>query len=569
MWSQLSAPARYQKKKVWTDPRFRHVGSIGKFVPCFEEDGEPTLQDRIDVLLQPVAAGVRGDHRDCVDALVETFMDVFAKHKKRDHILREFFLKNDGKLRGYECIGTRPIAPKRFTSDVEKLGGPNIKLDKDEDREKSIRRFSVTLYQNIAGRRKPPSGSLEQSKLAKLQEEQAEYEAELPKDPLQRIRESILRDRPPRVPRSNRTKRLITDIQSHSRVMLDDDDLPNSELLLDEGGRDRPRRYCCEKHAWRALGRVADLAEAHRDMCCREVELALDRCSTFSPSHDELRDFVGTLLERRAVVERNGQAWRDPVADKKASLAKSGGLLEDDKSKNIKDMAQRSTLCGNQTAGAPRHRRDVAPVTAAARWRGGSRISLLDVHAGARQLVAADESAQDEMAAHLKKVDKGALEQGADFYKATSVEVEKATRVPRILEDDEDQRKQLVRDVATCLKCAERPFVPGSLPDACTYDPGTLAARCGAVAARLVVEQALPQEQDAVFELLRRRTAVVHDPNREDDTKVKPTSGSYDAWARHCRTVDKYLYYRDSFQLNDAMSYDDDVPSEAESAPEE
>ena len=32
-------------------------------------------------------------------------------------------------------------------------------------------------------------------------------------------------------------------------------------LLLDEGGRDRPRRYCCEKHAWRALGRVADLAD--------------------------------------------------------------------------------------------------------------------------------------------------------------------------------------------------------------------------------------------------------------------------------------------------------------------
>ena len=84
------------------------------------------------------------------------------------------------------------------------------------------------------------------------------------------------------------------------------------------------------------------MAEAHRDMCCREVELALDRCATFSPSHDELRDFVGTLLERRAVVERNGQAWRDPVADKKASLEQSGGLLEDDKSKNIKDMAQRA-----------------------------------------------------------------------------------------------------------------------------------------------------------------------------------------------------------------------------------
>ena len=69
---------------------------------------------------------------------------------------------------------------------------------------------------------------------------------------------------------------------------------------------------------------------------------------------------------------------------------------------------------------------------------------------------------------------------------------------PGILEDDEDQQKQLVRDVATCLKCAERPFVSGSLPDACTYDPGTLAVAMHAVAARLVVEQALPQEQDAV-----------------------------------------------------------------------
>ena len=39
----LHQSAKYQKKKVWTDPRFRHVGSIGKFVPCFEEDGEPTL----------------------------------------------------------------------------------------------------------------------------------------------------------------------------------------------------------------------------------------------------------------------------------------------------------------------------------------------------------------------------------------------------------------------------------------------------------------------------------------------------------------------------------------------
>ena len=38
------------------------------------------------------------------------------------------------------------------------------------------------------------------------------------------------------------------------------------------------------------------------------------------------------------------------------------------------------------------------------------------------------------MAAHLKKVDKGALEQGADFYKATLVEEAKATRVAEVVD---------------------------------------------------------------------------------------------------------------------------------------
>ena len=31
--------------------------------------------------------------------------------------------------------------------------------------------------------------------------------------------------------------------------------------------------------------------------------------------------------------------------------------------------------CGNQISGAPRHRRDVVPVSASARWRGGSQRS--------------------------------------------------------------------------------------------------------------------------------------------------------------------------------------------------
>ena len=512
--TELSALSPTSKKKVYGDPRYRHVGHIGKFVPCFEEDGEPSLQDRIDVLLQPVAAGRRDDYRDVVDALVEVFLDVFAKEKQRDHILREFFTANDGKLRGFECIGTRPMAPKRFTTNVDTLGGLSIKLHKDEDRERSVRKFCVTLYQNVAGKRRPAPGSLG-GRAQNLQDEIVEFDEPL-KDPLQRVRDAAVRDRPPRPPRALRTKRLMKSVRASARVMLDDDDLPNQDALVDEGGRNAPRRYCCEKHAWRALGRVADLAEAHRDMACREVELAFDKCSTFSPSYDELSDFVGTLLERRAVVERNGQAWRDPGEDKRDSIEASGGYVEDDKSKDIKDMDQR-----------------------------------------AAQLVKADETAQDAMAKHLRKVDKGAREATSDFYKATAVKVETQRQKPHILEDDEDACKALVQDVALCLQCAERPMVLGDVPDACTYDPGKLAARTGAVAARLVVEQANPAEQEAVFELLRRRTNVVADPFRDDDAKVLPTAGAFDAWATHCKTVDAYLYYRDSFQLNDTMAYSD------------
>ena len=76
-------------------------------------------------------------------------MDVFAKHKKRDHILREFFLKNDGKTR----LRVHRLEADRAEKVHERRGEARrseIKLDKDEDREKSIRRFCVTLYQNVA-----------------------------------------------------------------------------------------------------------------------------------------------------------------------------------------------------------------------------------------------------------------------------------------------------------------------------------------------------------------------------------------------------------------------------------
>jgi hypothetical protein len=37
-------------------------------------------------------------------------------------------------------------------------------------------------------------------------------------------------------------------------------------------------------------------------------------------------------------------------------------------------------LCGNQISGAPRHRRDVVPMTASGRWRGGNLTHWLISH---------------------------------------------------------------------------------------------------------------------------------------------------------------------------------------------
>ena len=41
-------------------------------------------------------------------------------------------------------------------------------------------------------------------------------------------------------------------------------------------------------------------------------------------------------------------------------------------------------------SGAPRHRRNVVPVTAAARWRGGSQRSRVDHHTGEGKLIFAN-----------------------------------------------------------------------------------------------------------------------------------------------------------------------------------
>ena len=90
------------------------------------------------------------------------------------------------------------------------------------------------------------------------------------------------------------------------------------------------------------------------------VEAFLERAKAFAVEHGKV--LGGTLLALVAAVlalggkkkaETNGSRVAAPVAPVEVTR----------------------DLCGNQISGAPRHRRDAVPVTASARWRGGSRRS--------------------------------------------------------------------------------------------------------------------------------------------------------------------------------------------------
>ena len=57
-----------------------------------------------------------------------------------------------------------------------------------------------------------------------------------------------------------------------AKVHLDAFDLPDPDLALqeDKEGRLKTRRYCCERHCWRVVNRLADIAESHRDIAERD-----------------------------------------------------------------------------------------------------------------------------------------------------------------------------------------------------------------------------------------------------------------------------------------------------------
>ena len=78
-------------------------------------------------------------------------------------------------------------------------------------------------------------------------------------------------------------------------------------------------------------------------------------------NEEQLKDFFGVLEDDKVQRARKKKLETNPITEKyqKQKLGKGA------------DHVARSTPRGHQISGAPRHRRDVIPVIAAARWRGG------------------------------------------------------------------------------------------------------------------------------------------------------------------------------------------------------
>ena len=87
----------------------------------------------------------------------------------------------------------------------------------------------------------------------------------------------------------------------------------------------------------------------------------------------------------RTQVEGETKVSKLPKLDATLGSETPGQTKELEQLENLRQMFVAMTddyriiLCGNQTSGAPRHRRDVVPVTAFARWRRGSRRGLATI----------------------------------------------------------------------------------------------------------------------------------------------------------------------------------------------
>ena len=106
------------------------------------------------------------------------------------------------------------------------------------------------------------------------------------------------------------------------------------------------------------------------------LKLSLDQAHFFGTRTKVQATNLDLSLEFWEAVETMLRAYhRRAFAPLKASATEVRDMIFDVEIGLAHEVLYKLTtcpeLCGNQISGAPRHRRDVVPVTAAARWRGG------------------------------------------------------------------------------------------------------------------------------------------------------------------------------------------------------
>ncbi|KAK7233987.1 hypothetical protein SO694_0010207 [Aureococcus anophagefferens] len=113
---------------------------IGKGAPTSGED--PSLQERLDALLQPVGAGLRGQQTETIRAVELVLGDVFAKDKFRDEYLEAMIEANSG-----NSVPSAVTAVKRRATALDGVG-VSIRLKRPEDRAMAVHKLATKLYEN-------------------------------------------------------------------------------------------------------------------------------------------------------------------------------------------------------------------------------------------------------------------------------------------------------------------------------------------------------------------------------------------------------------------------------------
>ncbi|KAH8096233.1 hypothetical protein JL720_3593 [Aureococcus anophagefferens] len=146
--SLSSLTTRKRKEKRTVNPLFAHVGRIGKGVPDLPGE-DPSLQERLDALLQPVGAGLRGQQTETIRAVELVLGDVFAKDKFRDEYLEAMIEANSG-----NSVPSAVTAVKRRATALDGVG-VSIRLKRPEDRAMAVHKLATKLYENVIAKRRP------------------------------------------------------------------------------------------------------------------------------------------------------------------------------------------------------------------------------------------------------------------------------------------------------------------------------------------------------------------------------------------------------------------------------